>query len=59
MQWEVISKSNHEMVLERGQMRKELRCPNNRVGSRIFAAMTPGQYVEELTIKLFLTDFSI
>lgn len=59
MNWDVISKDGRLMVLERGSVRKELTCPTNRVGSSIFGAIRPGQQVEDLTIRLFLTDFII
>ena len=57
MNWKVISKYERSMVLERGSERKELTCPTNRVGTAIFGALRPGQPVEEVTIRLFLTDF--
>jgi hypothetical protein len=41
MNWEVISKYERTMVLERGSERKELICPTNRVGTAIFGALSP------------------
>jgi hypothetical protein len=55
--WEVVSKSDQEMVLVRGTARKTLSCPSNRIGSRIFTTANPGQIFDENTIKLLLTDF--
>ena len=57
--WEVISNSGQQMVLERGAERRELQCPRNRIGSRIFKTTSPGQVVEDITIRLFLTDYAI
>lgn len=58
-QWEVVSNSGQQMLLERGSERKQLCCPRNRIGSRIFKTMGPGQVIEDITIRLFLTDFAI
>jgi hypothetical protein len=58
-QWEVDSNSGQQMVLERGSERKELWCPRNRIGSRIFKTTSPGQLIDDITIRLFLIDSAI
>lgn len=58
-QWEVISNSGQQMVLERGMERKEIPCPRNRIGSRIFKTTSPGQIIEDMTIRLFFVDYAI
>jgi hypothetical protein len=57
--WQVVSNSGEQMVLERGLARKELSCPKNRVGNRIFTTAHPGQIFDEITIELFLTDYRV
>jgi hypothetical protein len=54
--WEVVSNSGQQMILERGLVRKELPCPRNRIGSRTFKTASPGQLIEDTTIRLLLTD---
>jgi hypothetical protein len=57
--WQVVSNSGQQMLLERGLARKELSCARNRVGNRIFTTAHPGQIIDEITIKLFLTDYRV
>jgi hypothetical protein len=57
--WEVVSNSGQQMILERGLVRKELLCPINRIGSRIFRTASPGQLFEDTTILLLLTDYKV
>jgi hypothetical protein len=57
--WEVVSNSGQQMILERGLVRKELLCPINRIGSRIFRTASPGQLFEDTTIRLLLTDYKV
>jgi hypothetical protein len=57
--WEVVSNSGQQMVLERGSERKKLWRPRNRIASRIFKTTSPGQMIEEITIRLFLIDSAI
>jgi len=57
--WEVVSNSGQQMILERGLVRRELSCPRNRIGSRIFKTAGPGQLIEDTTIRLLLTDYKV
>jgi hypothetical protein len=57
--WEVVSNSGQQMILERGSVRKELSCPRNRIGSRIFTSASPGQLIQDTTIRLLLTDYKV
>jgi hypothetical protein len=40
-------------------VRKELSCPRNRIGSRIFKTASPGQLIQDTTIRLLLTDYKV
>jgi hypothetical protein len=57
--WKVVSNSGQQMILERGLVRKELSCPRNRIGSRIFKTASTGQRFEDITISLLLTDYTL
>jgi hypothetical protein len=57
--WKVVSTSGQQMILEQGLVRKELSCPRNRIGSRIFKTASTGQHFEDTTISLLLTDYKV
>ena len=52
--WTVVANTGKRMDLECGLEKKEVRCPTDATGKKIFLGLRPGQSVDDNTLRHFL-----
>jgi hypothetical protein len=52
--WKVVAHTGQRMDLECGLERKEVRCPKDAAGKKMFLEITPGQGIDDATLQAFL-----
>ena len=50
--WKVIRRNDSRLILERDQVRKEIRCPSRPYAKELFLMMRLGQVIDDDTVDV-------